>query len=189
MKNLVTHLTKISPLGDETIASLFAVVGPMTFEKKEIIDAPNSISDRLYIINKGTVREYFIDQKGNDISVWFGFENDVAVCFSSFLSGKKGYTGLQALDDCELVSVHRNDLFDLYDEFPDMERLGRIITEQYFVKTEEYHHGFHHLSATERYELLLKNQPEVISRVAISHIASYLGISIETLSRIRAKNL
>lgn len=187
MKTLLSHLAEISPLSPKTEQHLMSKLTKIDVEKKEIFDIPNKVSGHLYLIEKGAIREFFINQKGNDISTWFGFEGDIAVCLASFLSNEKGYTGLQALEDCTLFSLKNHDLFEMYDLFPDMERLGRVIVEQYFIKSEKYTHGFHHLTASERYEQLILSQPDVASRISISHIASFLGISVETLSRIRAK--
>lgn len=187
MEKLINQLNEISPLKQKTVAYLLSKLAPIRVEKKEVFDPNKQISNFLYLIESGAVREFFVNQKGNDISTWFGFEGDVAVCLASFLSKEKGYTGLQALEDCKLLALKNDDLFEMYDLFPDMERLGRVITEQYFIKSEKYTHGFHHLSATERYEQLIHSQPQVATRISVSHIASFLGISVETLSRIRAK--
>lgn len=189
MKTLINQLQELSKLSEKAVEHLISKLHPISISKKEIFDHPNEVSHSLYIIESGAVREFFVNQKGNDISAWFGFESDIAVCLASFLSSEKGYTGLQSLEDCTLLQLKKDDLFEMYHLFPEMERLGRIIVEQYFIKSEKYAHGFHHLSATERYELLIKSQPEVSNRISVSHIASFLGISVETLSRIRAKKV
>lgn len=188
MKKLLNTLLEISPLSDETVTHLASILRPVSVSKKDFLSEPGKTSPKLYLIEEGTIREYFIDQKGNDISTWFGFENDIAVILSSFLSNEPSYTGLQALENCTLYSLTRDELFKMYEQFPDMERLSRLITEHYFITTERHHYGFRHLNASERYKELIENQPKILHRISLSHIASYLGISLETLSRIRAKN-
>lgn len=158
-----------------------------SFPKKATLVEPETAASILYFITEGAIREYIINDKGNDISVWFGFENDVAVCLASFISGKPSYTGLQALEDVEAYGIRREALYQLYDSYPEIERIGRLLTERYFIATEVYRRGFHHLSAAKRYAELIANSPQILQRVPLTHIASYLGVSLETLSRIRAK--
>lgn len=187
MKLITDFIAGILPLPDEALTAFIGKLEPFSFEKKSVIVTPEKNCDYLFFITRGGIREFIIDDKGNDISVWFGFEKDVAVCLASFISGRPSYTGLQATEDCELLGIYRKDLYELYDSFSEIERLGRIMTEIYFVATEEYRRGFHHLTASQRYDKLMERSPEIIQRVSLTHIASYIGVSLETLSRIRAK--
>lgn len=187
MNPLEAFLKNIYPLSNDAQAAFINNFEPYAFSKKLTIVEPETPAPILYFITKGAIREYIINDKGNDISVWFGFENDIAVCLASFISNRPSYTGLQAIEDVNAFGIHRDSLYKLYDEFPEIERLGRLMTERYFVATEAYRRGFHHLSAAQRYDELISNSPEIIQRIPLTHIASYLGVSLETLSRIRAK--
>lgn len=187
MNPLEEFLKNIYPLSNLAQEAFTKRFDQYFFPKKSTIVEPETQAPILYFIIEGAVREYIINDKGNDISVWFGFENDVAVCLASFISGGSSYTGLQAIEDVKAFGIHRNSLYQLYDEFPEIERLGRLMTERYFVATEAYRRGFHHLSAIQRYDELLTNSPQIIQRIPLTHIASYLGVSLETLSRIRSK--
>jgi hypothetical protein len=93
------------------------------------------------------------------------------------------------MEPTSVIEINRNKLYELYDDFHEIERIGRQITEQYFLETELYHYEFHHLQAQQRFENLLKAKPHTFNRIPLSMIASYLGISNETLSRLRAKRL
>lgn len=187
LRAIENFIAEIHPLTKEAGAAFFACLEPLSFPKKSIIVEPENSAPILYFITAGAIREYIINDKGNDISVWFGFENDVAVCLASFISGRPSFTGLQALEDVETFGIHRDSLYKIYDDYPEIERLSRLLTERYFVATEAYRRGFHHLSAAQRYDELISNSPEIIQRIPLTHIASYLGVSLETLSRIRAK--
>lgn len=187
MNPLELFLKDIYPLSTAAQAAFISHFEHYSFSKKSIIIEPETPATILYFITQGAIREYIINDKGNDISVWFGFENDVAVCLASFISTKPSYTGLQALEEVQAYGIQREILYQLYDEFPEIERLGRLMTERYFVATEAYRRGFHHLSAAQRYIELISTSPEIVQRIPLTHIASYLGVSLETLSRIRAK--
>jgi CRP-like cAMP-binding protein len=91
------------------------------------------------------------------------------------------------LEDCELIQIPYSHLQQLYNDFPETERIGRILTENYYVKLEGRLMSLQFTSAKERYELLMTNNPSIIQRAPLGYIASYLGITQETLSRIRAK--
>jgi CRP-like cAMP-binding protein len=182
--NFISGIHHIGPKATEAFESHLVRT---SFSKKETIVKLGKQSSIIYFVTQGAVREYIIDDNGNDISVWFGFENDVAVSLASFFSGEPSLTGLQAMEDVESYGIHRDSLYKLYDEFNDIERLSRLMTERYFVATEAYRRGFHYLTATQRYDMLLTKSPEIIQRIPLTYIASYLGISVETLSRIRSK--
>lgn len=180
-----SQISKIVKLSPAALQSLTDCVKAGQLAKKEYILHPGQVCDCIYYIQKGLIREYFIDEKGNDVSVWFGKENDFAVLLSSFITLRPGITGLQAMEASEVLMLKHSDLYRLYDEFHDIDRLGRVLTEQYFVASEAHSRGFRHLGALERYEDFVSKNPELLRRVSLKHIASYLGVSLETLSRLR----
>ncbi len=182
-----SQLSKISELGPEASEALAACVEVRHFPRKSLLHEPGQVSGQIFYIGKGLVREYFHDDKGNDISVWFGKEEDFAVLLSSFVTGTPSQTGLQALEATDGFSISRERLYELYDRFHEVERLGRILTERYFVASEAYNRGFHYLDARKRYEMFALHNPELMQRLPLRYIASYVGVSIETLSRLRAR--
>ena len=95
---------------------------------------------------------------------------------------------IQAIEDCVLTELSFSSLQNLYKTFPETERLGRIITENYYIKLEERILSLQFKTAKERYQKLMQKKPSLIQRVSLGQIASYLGITQETLSRIRAEN-
>jgi CRP-like cAMP-binding protein len=95
---------------------------------------------------------------------------------------------VQALEETEVIEIPYSVLQHLYKIFPETERLGRIITENYYIKLEERFLSLQFKTAKERYQKLLNSKPSLIQRVSLGQIASYLGITQETLSRIRAEN-
>lgn len=182
-----SQISKIVKLSPEALQALLDCVEAGQLAKKEYILEPGGICDCIYYIHKGLIREYFIDEKGNDVSVWFGKEGDFAVLLSSFITLEPGLTGLQAMEASEVIVLKHVDLYWLYDRFHEIDRLGRILTEQYFVASEAHTRGFRHQGALERYEAFVSHNPELIRRLSLKHIASYLGVSLETLSRLRAR--
>jgi CRP-like cAMP-binding protein len=107
--------------------------------------------------------------------------------FFSFITRKPCIENIQLIEDSTLWAISYDDLQNLYDEYPDIERLGRIMNERYYVMLEERFVSNHFKEAKERYENLMNNAPHILQRVPLGYVASYLGITQETLSRIRGK--
>ena len=143
-----------------------------------------NICRKLYFVEDGALRGYYyLDEK--EITHWFAFENDFVTSFHSFITGKPSVENIQLLEGSILWSIGRNELDKLLNEFPDVERLLRIAYEKYYLRLEERYVNSQFTSAKDRYESLIRQSPHIVERVALGQIASYLGISQETLSRIR----
>ncbi len=183
---LIKEISQLTNLSKEAEAFLNATVQICSFKKGEDILNFNQACNYLYFVNKGIIRGYYyLDTK--EITNWFGQENEFGTCFYSFIARKPSVETIQALEDCELVQIPYSSLQDLYKAFPETERIGRIITETYYLKLEERLLSIQFKSAKERYLNLIESKPSLIKRAALGQIASYLGISQETLSRMRAE--
>jgi len=141
----------------------------------------------MYFVTKGLARGYF-HQNGKDITSWFAMENDIATPFYSFVSQKPSYESVEIMEDSELYAVSYENLQNLYRQFPEFNKLGRILTEKYYVELMARTMSFQFQTAAERYHELFSQQPKLFQRAPLGFIASYLGISQETLSRIRTKS-
>lgn len=143
-------------------------------------------ADRIHFITRGMVRSYFFKDR-KDITLSFSAEGEFITSFRSFVSATPSYEVIEWLEDGETAFLLRDDLHALYDRFPEIERLGRVLTEKYYIMMEERLMFFKFKTALERYRDLLDQEPELIMRAPLQYIASYLDISVETLSRIRGK--
>jgi CRP-like cAMP-binding protein len=160
---------------------------PFSFKKRDFVIKKGEICTKIYFLAKGAIREYILDKDQKEITVWFAFEGDIVSSLSSLVHCQESDTGLQALEDCSGYFLERNDLEKLYDNFHSIERIGRKVTEKYLLIAMTYHYNFHHLTAHERFDQLQNDRKWIYNRVPLNYIASYLGVSNETLSRIRAK--
>lgn len=160
---------------------------------KEIVLAKNEylltewkLCRHLYFLQQGALRGCYT-LRGKEITHWFAFENDFVTSFHSFITGQPAVENIQSLEGSVLWSISKEKLNTLLDNFPEIERLVRIIYENYYIRLEERFINSQFKSAGERYEDLLQHSPHIIERVPLGYIASYLGISQETLSRIRGR--
>lgn len=138
----------------------------------------------MYFLEKGCLRGFY-NLDGKEVTYWFGFENNFVTSFYGFISRKPSFENIQLIEDCTLWGLTYDELQDLYDQYPDIERLGRLSHEKYYMMLEDRFVSNHFKDAKERYDMLLEVSPHIVQRVPLGYIASYLGISQETLSRIR----
>ncbi len=140
----------------------------------------------LYFLEKGAIRGYYhLEEK--EITHWFGFENDFVTSFHSFITGEPAVENIQALEGCLVWSISKENLHELFNRFHEIERVVRIAYERYYIRLEERFINAQFKTAAERYEQLLAEQPHILERVPLGQVAAYLGISQETLSRIRGR--
>jgi CRP-like cAMP-binding protein len=176
----------IKQLDPESLIVLDSISTEKMFKKGDFLLRQHQICAKSYVIEDGVVRKYYLND-GKEITTELLFENDIAVSFKSYTMQKPSMEIIQAITDVK-VSVTSYEAFQKAKKIhPKLLILDLMMTEYYTIWLEERLFQFHTLSATERYSLLLKEHPHYLQSVPLTHIASYLGISLETLSRIRAK--
>lgn len=156
------------------------------YKKGQVILSSNRVENSIYFIKKGVARAF---SQGNDheITFWFGFEGDMVISMNSYVNHEKSYEDVELLEDSELYKLDHKHVSQLFFEDLHLANWGRILAEKELIKTEERLISRQFKSAKERYLELLTHEPQLIRRVALGHIASYLGITAVSLSRIRAE--
>jgi CRP-like cAMP-binding protein len=146
----------------------------------------DKIETNIYFIKKGIARA-FANAGDTEITFWFGREGDTVLSMKSYVDNQKGYENIELLEDCVLFSLKTANLQKLFlDDLP-IANWGRRFAERELIKTEERLISRQVRTASERYKQLVKDNPDLIQRVPLVHIASYLGITRNSLSRIRAE--
>ena len=187
MNSLFDHIQQYSPLGKAALKNLSIALKKVELAKGELLATEGKVCQHVYFLEKGCLRGYY-NLDGKEVTYWFAFENNFVTSFFSFITRKPGIESIQVLEDCTLWAISYEDLQKLYDKHSDIERLGRIMHERYYVMLEERFVSNHFKEAKERYDNLMTNAPHILQRVPLGHVASYLGITQETLSRIRNKS-
>jgi len=183
---LLTHISSLLPLSKSLEQEIKAATKSVQAPKGKNILNKGGRCAQLYFIERGLLRGYYFDDD-KEITHWFAQEGEFATGFYSFISKEPSFEFVQALEDCSLIEISYAALQNLYAKFPETERLGRLITESYYLKLEERLLSLQFKSAKERYHNLLTGNPKLLQRAPLGQIASYLGITQETLSRIRAE--
>jgi len=157
-----------------------------TLKKNEFLLREGEVCNKVVFINTGCLRYFFIVD-GMEKTGQFFFESTWYTDLESFLSGEPSEQYIQALEDTQLLMINKTDLLELYTQNHKFERFGRLLIEQEFLGLRRKNKILTNLSAEERYLDLIQNRPKVIERVPQIHIASYLGVQPESLSRIRKR--
>ena len=154
--------------------------------KNHILLKEGSVAHRIYFIKKGSARTFYYHD-GKDVTSWIYREGQLITSWGSFFARTPSYENVELTEDSTVSSMSFDDLQKLYAEYSRMQQFGRIMVEEQMVFLDYFFKGFMFMTAREKYELLLSIFPSVTQRVNLGHIASFLGISQETLSRIRKK--
>jgi CRP-like cAMP-binding protein len=158
----------------------------VTLNKNEYLVKEGNVCRHLYFLQHGALRGFY-NLDGKEITHWFAFEQDFVTSFHSFITRQPAIENIQLLEGSVLWSITKEKLTRLLNEYHEIERLLRIAYEKYYIRLEERYVNAQFKTATERYQKLLIQSPHIIERVPLGAIASYLGISQETLSRIRSR--
>ena len=156
------------------------------FYKRDLLLKEGQIARRIYFIQKGFCRAFYLNGD-KEYTTWFMGEGDIMISVYSFFTQQPSVENIEVLQDSIFLSMSWQQLQKIYQTFPDFNLFGRIITEQYYIKSEERAIALRTLSAKDRYLSLTKAYPAVLQNASLGQIASHLGMSLETLSRIRAK--
>ncbi len=178
-------LDRIYPLSESSKQILKSHIIELNFPKNHVIIHQDKIEKNFYFIKKGIARTY-IQNDGDETTFSFGKEGDTIISFKSYIAYEKGYESVELLEDCTLYKLNTQDLRKLYSENIEIANWGIKFAENLLLRTEDRLLARHFGNAADRYELLLKNYPNLLQRVQLGYIASYLGITQVSLSRIRS---
>lgn len=185
MEQLSAYLSAfiVLPLKDlEAFKSLCSIVH---VQKNEIIQPVGHTCKSIYFVSSGMLRVFYY-KEDLDITESFEPENSIVARAESLFAGRPSNKGIQAIESSDLIVINAAKLYALFDEHPKIERLYRLINESLYVRTINRIESLQFLTAEERYNNLIREYPEIIRRAPLKYIASYLGITQVSLSRIRA---
>lgn len=185
-----TYLIRIknftSNLSEEAFSAIKAAFVRKSYSKGAYLLKPGQICDGHFIIDKGIARKYYL-HGDKEITSNIYFEGSVAISLDSYILQKKSTVFIEALTDLEVTKVNYLQFQITKQKYPEIEILDRLFIELHAVWFENQLREAQTLSATERYLKLLEINPRVIQFIPLTIVASYLNISLATLSRIRAK--
>jgi CRP-like cAMP-binding protein len=183
MTELLSFLSSIHPLSPELRAHLESILRVQECKKKELLLEIGQVCRNIYFVESGLFRCYYLN-KAKEVCSWFMKEGDVIASVGSFYRQRPSYERIQALEASKAYYISFDQLQEIYIRYPEFNYHGRVLTEKYYQLWDERLYLLQMDRVKERYLYLLEHHPELESRVPRRDLASWLGITLETLSRM-----
>jgi CRP-like cAMP-binding protein len=185
MESFKLFLNNITPVSDHEFEQHSHYFKSRSLPKNSYFAMQGKICHEIAFIRKGTLRTFYLNEKSEEITSCFCTQNNLATSYKSLVSLQPSELSIQAMEDTELLVIDYSDLKKLYEQSVTWLNIGRIIAERQYLVMEQYASVLCNETAKEKYLRMLKEQPAIVNKASIHDIASYLGITRRTLSRIR----
>jgi CRP/FNR family transcriptional regulator, anaerobic regulatory protein len=185
---ILTSIRSVVSLTAEEEAAFVQILEVKRLKKKEFLLQEGDICSKIFFVNSGCTR-LFYSVEGVENTIQFFFGMSWYTDYSSFLTGEATHENMQALEACEVVQFKKSDLYHLYDRYPVFDRVGRVFAENAYLSLSGLNKMLTNETPEQRYLSLLQHRPELVQKIPLHYIASYLGIQPESLSRIRKRIL
>lgn len=181
---IIEFLNTYAPIEEEVKKEIISALKFESIKKGETLIKKNRVCNRIYFLNSGVVRSFFY-KEDKDITYWIYAPNQMLTSWNSFINQTPASDEFEATDDSELCSLTHEQWCTLCDTHPSLNMVYRKILETEMANIDEFYKGYYFMTAKEKYDLLLTVFPEITQIANLKHIASMMGITQETLSRIR----
>lgn len=186
---LVSKIATLTTLSVEGAQWLSDHLEERTFKKNQVILREHQVSEHLYYVKKGLLCGYYHQSardQSKEICSWMALEDELATSYYSFISRKPSYEIIECIEPTIVQALSYAKIQELYNLFPETEKAGRMILEEYYSRIEERLYSIRFKSSQERYKTFVQTRPKLITRAPLGRVASYLGMTQETLSRVRS---
>lgn len=179
-------MRSLYPVSDEAIQLFSLELKEQVFPPKTILIEAGKLDRRVYFIEQGITRSYILHD-GNEITTWFCMEGDGTCGALSLFRNQPCFEYVETLETTRAYIISIDSLNSLYNQHIDLANWMRVMQQEHFLWLYDTHISRLNLPAKDRYEKLLKEFPNICNRANLGYIASFLGITLPSLSRIRAK--
>lgn len=186
MIDLLNHFSHLTTVSNELKKELIHRVRVDHFKKNELVHRAETVCKRTYLVKKGLLRIYF-SKDGKIITDGFSAENEWMTSAYSFMKNEPDHYQIDAIEKTETYSFSIDDLQYLFERFHEMERFGRMTMAKQFILQSERLNSIRFTTPSEKYQHFCITYKHILNRIPLGMVASYLGITQETLSRVRAK--
>ncbi|MEZ0483507.1 Crp/Fnr family transcriptional regulator [Fibrella aquatica] len=183
---LLDLVSAIEPLSSDVLTDVEQAISVQQTPKGTMLLEAGRVCHNVWFITEGAARAFYY-KDDREVTAWFMGQHDFIISVRSFIEQKPSYEYIQTLTDCKLVKISYTDLQELYQKHPSFNAVGRQLVEKYYALSEERLFQLRMHTAAERYDLLLATYPAIFKQAPLKHIASYLGVTPETVSRLRKR--
>ena len=183
MENLYAYIKHVTGLSEKGWNAVKSVLTKKNYQKGDYLLSKGELCNSIFYIQEGYCRAHY-DYGGQPINTNFYFESEFATNIRSLKQGIGSEYAIQAEEDMVVIIFDRDKLYTLFDKSVEVDAMGRKLMEGILAQQEEQAELFKLNSASLRYDYMQKIQPQIIKRIPLEHIASYLGMSLETLVSI-----
>ena len=183
---LLERLMAMHKMGEPLIERIKEVTRFSTYPKKTYLLRDGQVCDKACMVVSGLARAYYINED-KDITSRFMDEGFIITSWISYYHQQPGDEFIEALEETTLACISYNDIQQLYKDYPEFNIVGRKQTEYSLYTSELRTRMLRKHTAEEKYAFFLEQHPDLMNRVSLKYIATYLGMNEETLSRIRSK--
>ncbi len=187
MNQLKEIINKFEPLNDNEFSELLSIGTHKSLKKNSCFINQGEICQYSALIEKGIFRHYVVDTLGMQKILKFSLQNEFVSDCESFMYQQPALYSIQAIEDAKIILFKNSQLKKLSEQFPVFERINNQIVQQILSSYKEHLMIIMNLSPNERYRYILQNKPELILRISVTNLSQFLGLSRETVSRLRSK--
>lgn len=179
-------LQEFAPLSEASLVQLQEHISVVSVPKGDYLLGNQEICRHIYYIHSGFARQFYF-KNGKDITEWFAATGEFCFSITSYFENEPSNLAIEVVESSTVIRLHRNALLELSKNNTEIAQLAISMISRSLIFSQERMNSVLFESALDRYKYLLKTKPSILNKVALAHVASYLGITQETLSRIRAK--
>lgn len=185
MDTFKSFIRKIAPITDAEFTETMLCFTELSLKKGDFFILQGKVCKHIAFIKHGTLKTFYINDNAEEVTSCFCTENNFTTSYKSFILQIPSNLAIQAIETTELLVIDYDSLQKLYAKSLVWQTIGRAITEREYIVMEKYASVLNNETAKEKYLRLLSEQPEILNKATINDIASYLGVTRRTLSRIR----
>lgn len=189
LRSFRTFINRFIPTDDKLFETIISCFELKKASRKGLLLEAGKTANKIFFLSEGFVRFFHTKKDGTEVTSDFYFAPGFITSFTSLIEQKPSIVNIQVMVKMDVLFIKYKDLMALYDKEHKVERLGRLLAEQVFITSEKHLLSFLNDSPQDRYLWLMKEYPEYVKNIPLHYLASYLGITAESLSRIRNRSV
>ena len=186
-QELEEYIKSHGEIEDKELQVIIKSFKPMKTTRNEMLCNIGQVCNHFYFIKKGCLRLYEIDANGNEVTGYFALESCIISANTSFILQKPSRDCLVSLEPSELLTIYRDDFFKLVDTVPKFANVYHKFIEFAFIHSQMRIYSFLGMEGIDKLRWVMEHEPKLLSRISSKAVASYLGMTNSTLSKLRSK--